>query len=292
MSNTNLQKITGKTRMLCLLGDPVEHSQSPLMHNTACRLLDLDYAYLAFQVTIDHLPRTVEGLKLLGARGWNLTMPLKNAMVPLVDELTDAARLSGSVNTVINDNGRLIGHTTDGIGFMDSAKDAGYDLVKKDLVLLGAGGAASSIVVQAALDGVAAIHVFKRKNASWSSTEQFLSHIQAETGCVITLEDIHDEHTLSQRIGNTNLLVNATNVGMAPDVDVSPVNGKLLYPELPVCDIIYNPMQTKLLRDAAAIGCPTFNGLYMLLYQGAASFEAWTGHEMPVEEIKKTLFTK
>ena len=219
-------------------------------------------------------------------------MPLKNAMVPLVDELTDAARLAGSVSTVINDNGRLIGHTTDGIGFMDSAKDAGYDLVKKDLVLLGAGGAASSIVVQAALDGVAAIHVFKRKNASWSSTEQFLSHIQAETGCVITLEDIHDEHTLSQRIGNTNLLVNATNVGMAPDVDVSPVNEKLLYPELPVCDIIYNPMQTKLLRDAAAIGCPTFNGLYMLLYQGAASFEAWTGHEMPVEEIKKTLFTK
>lgn len=290
MTNTTLREITGTTRLLCLLGDPVAHSKSPLMHNTACQLLGLDYAYLAFQVTAGNLPRAVEGLKLLGARGWNLTMPLKNAMVPLVDELTDAARLSGSINTVINDNGRLIGHTTDGVGFMDSAKEAGVDLIGKDMVLLGAGGAASSIVVQAALDGVKSIHVFKRQNASWNSTEAFLTNIASETGCSITLEDIRDKQTLKNRIDATDLLVNATNVGMAPDVDASPIDADLLYPTLPVCDIIYNPMQTKLLKEASAIGCPTFNGLYMLLFQGAASFEKWTGHKMPIEEIKKKFF--
>ena len=283
-------EITGTTKLLCLLGDPVEHSKSPMMHNTAARLLDLDYAYMAYRVSEQELPLAVDALKLFGARGWNLTMPLKTAMTDLVDELSPAAELANSVNTVVNENGRLIGHTTDGIGFMRSAAAEGVGLAGKDIVLLGAGGAASAICVQAALDGVRGIHMFKRKNAGWDATEQFISRVARKTGCDITLEDISDRAALEMRLQDAVMLVNATNVGMAPNIDASPIDASLLYPELIVSDIIYNPAETKLMREAAAKGCKTFNGMYMLLYQGAAAFELWTGKEMPIEAIRKKLF--
>lgn len=283
-------EITGTTKLLCLLGDPVEHSKSPMMHNTAARLLDLDYAYLAYRVSEQELPLAVDALKLFGARGWNLTMPLKTAMADLADELSPAAELAKSVNTVVNEGGRLIGHTTDGIGFMRSATAEGVELAGKDIVLLGAGGAASAICVQAALDGVRGIHMFKRKNASWDTTEQFISRVSRKTGCDITLEDISDDAALRMRLRDATMLVNATNVGMAPHIDDSPIDPSLLYPELIVSDIIYNPAETKLMREAAAKGCKTFNGMYMLLYQGAAAFELWTGREMPIQEIRKKFF--
>lgn len=285
-----MMEITGTTKLLCLLGDPVAHSKSPMMHNTAARILNLDYAYLAYRITEQQLPLAVDALKLFGARGWNLTMPLKTAMTSLVDELSPAAELANSVNTVVNENGRLIGHTTDGIGFIRSAAAEGIDPVGKELVLLGAGGAASAICVQAALDGVKAIHMFKRKNASWDATEQFISRVARKSGCDITLEDINDQSALRLRLQNAIMLVNATNVGMAPDCNASPIDASLLYPELVVSDIIYNPAETRLMHEAAQIGCKIFNGMYMLLYQGAASFELWTGKEMPIEEIRKKFF--
>lgn len=283
-------EITGTTKLLCLLGDPVEHSKSPMMHNAAAQLLNLDYAYMAYRVTEEELPLAIDALKLFGARGWNLTMPLKTAMAGLVDELSPAAALANSVNTVVNDHGRLIGHTTDGIGFMRSAAAEGVDLTGKEIVLLGAGGAASAICVQAALDGVKEIRMFKRQNASWNATEQFISHVAQKTSCDITLEDINDSTALRTRLQNAVMLVNATNVGMAPHTNASPIDTSLLHPELIVSDIIYNPTETKLMREASGIGCKTFNGMYMLLYQGAAAFELWTGKEMPVEEIRKKFF--
>jgi shikimate dehydrogenase len=261
-----------------------------MMHNTAAGLLGLDYAYLAYRVREEELPLAVDALKLFGARGWNLTMPLKTAMAGLVDELSPAALLANSVNTVVNEDGHLVGHTTDGIGFMRSAAAEGLDLIGKDIVLLGAGGAASAICVQAALDGVASIRMFKRKNSSWDSTLDFIRRVSAKTGCDITLEDISDRAALKARLDGTALLVNATSVGMAPNADACPIDTSLLYPELTVSDIIYNPAETRLLREAAARGCKTFNGAYMLLYQGAAAFELWTGHEMPVEAVKAKLY--
>jgi shikimate dehydrogenase len=279
-------EITGTTKLLCLLGDPVAHSKSPMMHNTAAQLLNLDYAYMAYRVREDELPLAVDALKLFGARGWNLTMPLKTAMAQLVDELSPAAALANSVNTVVNENGHLIGHTTDGIGFMRSAAAEGVELPGREIVLLGAGGAASAICVQAALDGVSAIHMFKRKNAGWDAAADFIRRVAARTGCDITLEDIQDSSALKTRLASAALLVNATSVGMAPNVDACPIDTSLLSPGLAVCDIIYNPAQTRFLREAAAMGCKTFNGMYMLLYQGAAAFELWTGQEMPVEALK------
>ncbi len=285
-------EITGTTRLTALLGSPVAHSISPQMHNEAFRILNLDYRYLAFDVTPADLPKAVAGLASIYIRGFNLTMPHKTAILPLLDELTPAARLAGAVNTVINEDGHLIGHTTDGIGYMQSVKDAGHDIIGKTMTLLGAGGAATAICVQAALDGVAAIHMLKRKNLSWDDTQKFINTIAKETGCQIMLHDITDKDTLRSCIQESAILVNATNVGMAPNTEESVVPEDLLFPELIVSDIIYNPRETLLLRQANACGCPTFNGLYMLLYQGAASFECWTGKKMPVDAIKDKYFSQ
>ena len=159
-----MPQITGHTVLCGLLGSPVSHSISPMMHNEAFKQLGLDYVYLAFDVDTDNLKTALEGLRAIGIRGLNVTMPCKNLMTKLVDKLTPAAQLTGAVNTVINDNGVLTGHTTDGIGYMLAAKDAGFDLTGKKMTLLGAGGAATSVLVQAALDGLAEINVFNIKD--------------------------------------------------------------------------------------------------------------------------------
>ena len=161
--------ITGHTALICLLGSPCAHSISPMMHNASFEALGLDYRYLAFDVNEATLPTAVAGLKVLGARGFNLTMPDKNLMVSLCDDLSTAARIIGAVNTVVNENGRLIGHNTDGIGYMQSVKDAGYDIIDKKMTLLGAGGAATAILVQAALDGLKEISVFVRPTDSMTA---------------------------------------------------------------------------------------------------------------------------
>lgn len=285
--------ITGSTILTGLLGSPVAHSVSPAMHNEAFRLLDLDYVYLAFDVGTDSLKDAVKGLKTLGARGFNLTMPDKIAILDLVDELTPAARLAGACNTVINDNGHLIGHTTDGIGYMRSVTDAGHDIIGKKMTLLGAGGAATAICTQAALDGVKEIDIFRRNRPeAFAQTVAFADRTAKDTGCKIHVYDFADETQMKKSLAESTILTNATNVGMAPDTDAIPIPDiHFLHPELIVSDIIYNPRQTQLMKTAASIGCPVFNGMYMLLYQGAAAFECWTGQEMPVAEIKKKYFS-
>lgn len=285
--------ITGSTILTGLLGSPVAHSVSPAMHNEAFRLLDLNYVYLAFNVGTDSLKDAVKGLKTLGARGFNLTMPDKIAILDLVDELTPAARLAGACNTVINDNGHLIGHTTDGIGYMRSVADAGHDIIGKKMTLLGAGGAATAICTQAALDGVKEIDIFRRNRPeAFAQTVAFADRTAKDTGCKIHVYDFADETQMKKSLAESAILTNATNVGMAPDTDAIPIpDVHFLHPELIVSDIIYNPRQTQLLKIAASMGCPVFNGMYMLLYQGAAAFECWTGLEMPVAEIKKKYFS-
>ena len=152
--------ITGHTGLLCLLGSPVAHSVSPEMHNEACDQLGLDYSYLAFDVPEDKMPQAVEGLRTMGARGWNITMPGKNIMCRLADKVSPASEISGACNTIVNDNGVLTAYTTDGVGFMRAVAENGVDIIGKKMTLLGAGGAATAILVQAALDGVAEINVF------------------------------------------------------------------------------------------------------------------------------------
>ena len=193
-------EITGTTRLTCLLGSPVAHSISPQMHNEAFRLLGLDYVYTAFDISPQNLPDAVHALKLLNVRGYNLTMPHKTAILPFMDELTPAAKLAQAVNTVTYESGRLIGHTTDGIGYMHSVKDAGYDILGKNMTLLGAGGAATAICTQAALDGVKNIYMFKRKNASWKTAQDFADKVTRTTDCQVFLYDIADTYQLKQAL--------------------------------------------------------------------------------------------
>ena len=284
--------ITGHTRLTALLGSPVAHSISPLMHNEAFQLLDLDYTYLCFEVNEETLPAAVDGLKACGIRGFNPTMPNKNKIVELLDELSPAARLIGAVNTVVNDDGHLTGYNTDGVGYMQAVKDAGYDITGKTITIMGAGGAATAICAQAALDGVEKIHIFARETSRfWDRTQKLAENINSTLPCKAVLHENKDTAALAQAISESALLLNATSVGMAPNTEGTIIEDTSLYhPDLIVSDVIYNPRETRFLKEAKEAGCRTFNGMYMLLYQGAEAFRLWTGKEMPVKEIKAKFF--
>ena len=284
--------ITGHTRLICLLGDPVSHSISPAMHNLSFQTLGLDYVYMAFKSSVEEFDNTVNTLKQIGARGFNCTMPCKRIAFERSDILSPAAKLMNSVNTVVIEDGKLYGHNTDGVGYMRSVIDAGHDIIGKQMTLLGSGGASSAILTQAALDGVSKINVFARKGNSWNVIEKQVDQINAETTCKVTLNELMDETTLRRSIAESAILVNGSSVGMAPNIDGCLVpDTSYFHPELIVSDVIYNPKQTKLLTMAKSAGLSTFNGMYMLLYQGAEAFRIWTDHEMPVDLVKKELFS-
>lgn len=188
-----MKQITGHTGLTGLFGSPVAHSISPMMHNASFEHLGLDYVYLAFDVGTDKLAAAVDGLRAMNVRGFNLTMPDKNKMCELCDRLSPAAEISQAVNTVVNDNGILTGHTTDGTGYLLAAKDAGYDLIGKKMTLLGAGGAATSILVQAALDGLSEISVFSIHDQFYVRAEQIVQTLNERTNCKVQLFDFEDD---------------------------------------------------------------------------------------------------
>lgn len=286
------QQITGKTGLLCLLGSPVKHSISPAMHNEACRELGLDYTYLAFDVSEEKMPQAVEGLRAMGVRGFNITMPGKRIMCKLADKLSPAAELSGSCNTIVNEEGVLTAYTTDGIGFMEAVAENGVDITGKRMTLLGAGGAGTAILVQAALDGVDEIDWFNRKGTRYVQAEKIAEKINRQTGCRVRLHDYQKPEVLRGALSDSRILVNASSVGMAPKTEETLITDvSMFHKDLFVFDVIYNPQETRLLKEAKAAGCQTGNGMYMLLYQGAAAFELWTGQKMPIESLKEKYFS-
>lgn len=278
-------------RLTCLLGSPVAHSLSPAMHNLSFENLGIDCYYEAIDVKIPELPAAVEDLKKRNVLGFNLTMPLKEAIIPLCDELSLASKISGSVNTVLNKDGKLYGYTTDGIGFMEAAREVNMDPVGKTMVVFGGGGAALSILAQAAIDGVKKIYVFNRKGKSWDNIEKKIPLFKEGTKCEIEMKEYADTDGLRKALQEAVLLVNASSVGMAPNEDGCLIEDKtLLHKDLNVFDIIYNPAETKLMKIAAEMGCNTANGKMMLLYQGAAAFKIWTGENMPIDLVKEKVF--
>lgn len=287
-----MKEITGHTRVFGVLGSPITHSISPQMHNEAFRQLGLDCVYLAFEVGEKDMPTAVEGLRTLNVRGYNVTMPNKNIMATLCDKLSPAAEIIGAVNTVVNDNGILTGYTTDGTGYMRAVEDAGHNIIGKKMTLLGAGGASTAVFVQAALDGLSEISIFSRHNSKFNErARNIIEKLKEHTTCKVNLYDLENEALLRREISESAILTNGTSVGMAPDTDNSIINDiTMFHKDLIVSDIIYNPRETKLMRLAKEAGCPTFNGLYMLLYQGAEAFKIWTGQDMPVDIIKAKYF--
>lgn len=280
-------KITGHTRLTALFATPIRHSVSPMIQNTAFQAVGLDAVYLAFEVGTDGLPQAIESIKNLDMLGANLSMPNKILAVDYMDELSEAARLVGAVNTIENQEGRLIGHNTDGIGFMRSLQEMNVSIIDKKITIIGAGGAATAIIVQAALDGVKEIAVYNRRDAFYETIQEKLAFISANTQCTITLHDLENEVELAQDVAESTLLLNATGVGMKPLQNQTPIkNFEMIRPDLAVCDVIYTPRETEFLKQARLRGAKTNNGLGMLLYQGAAAFTIWTGQEMPIHLIK------
>lgn len=284
------ERITGHTELIGLFAYPIRHSGSPAMHNEAFAWLGLDYAYLAFEVDNDTLEDAIKGLRALKMVGANISMPNKIQVCKYMDKLSLAAELCGAVNTIVNENGVLTGHITDGTGFMRALNDNGIDVIGKKMTMVGSGGAASAIQVQAALDGVAEISVFNIRDKFWDKAEAMVKKINDKTDCKVTLYDLADLDKLKSEMADSYLFTNATGVGMKPMEGQTYIpDASFFRPELIVADIIYAPAETKLLSMAKEAGCKTMNGMGMLMFQGAASFELWTGKEMPIAHMKEVL---
>lgn len=285
------ERISGKTKLIGLLATPISHSLSPKMHNEAFAKLGLDYAYLAFDCGNDQLEDVVKGFRGLNIRGYNVSMPNKTDICKYMDNLSPAAEMIGAVNTVVNDNGVLTGHITDGIGYMKSLKDAGIDIIGKKMTLIGAGGAAIAIAIQAALDGVKEISIFNRKDRFFSIGEKTVKDINEKTKCKAQIFDLEDTEKLALEIYESVILTDASPVGMKPLENLCNISDpSILREDLVVSDIVYVPNKTKLLEMAESRGCKTINGLGMVLWQGAEAFKLWTGEEMPVDYIKELIF--
>ncbi|AKG33438.1 shikimate dehydrogenase [Paenibacillus durus] len=285
------ERITGYTQLIGLLGTPIAHSLSPTMHNEAFAKLGLDYAYMAFGVGNEQLPDVIKGFRALGLRGFNVTMPNKSLVLDYLDKLSPAAELAGSVNTVVNDDGVLTGHITDGTGYMRALKEEGINVIGEKMTIAGGGGAATAICIQAALDGVKEISIFNKKDKFYPRAEATVEKIRSKTDCKVQLFDVDDQEALRREIADSVIFTNATGVGMKPLEDQCLISDpSMLRPDLVVSDVVYIPKKTKLLEMAEARGCRTINGLGMMLWQGARAFEIWTGKEMPVGYIKELLF--
>ena len=287
------ERITGHTELIGLMAYPIRHSSSPAMHNEAFATLGLDYAYLAFEVDNDTLEDAIKGLRALKMVGSNISMPNKTVVGQYLDELSPAAQMCGAVNTIVNDNGKLIGHITDGIGYMQSLKDNNIDVIGKKMTIAGAGGAAKAIEVQAALDGVKEISIFNIKDKFWEAAEKTFYTIRSKTDCIVNLYDLDDKEKLREEIADSYLFAQATGVGMKPLEGQSVIPDKSFFrPDLIVTDTIYAPRETLTLKMAKEAGCKTMNGLGMMLFQGDAAFYLWTGKHMPIDHMKEVLDIK
>ena len=285
-------RISGTTTLLALLGSPVGHSGSPAMYNYSFDRLGIDYAYVAFDVKEDQMEDAIKAMKLFNMRGCNVTMPGKNVAVKYMDELSPAAKLIGAVNTIVNDNGKLTGHNTDGIGFVQNLKEHNVDVKGKKIVVAGGGGAATAVQVQCALDGAKEITIFNKKDAFFERTLNTAKKIEdGVDGVKVNVYDIDDIAKMTEEILSADIFVNATIVGMKPMDDMSVVKDlSAFHKDLVVCDVVYNPIETKLLKEAKEAGCKTVGGKGMLLWQGVAAFKLYTGKDMPVEEVREKFF--
>ena len=284
--------INAKTTTLALIGDPVGHSISPQMHNYACELLGLNYAYVAFTVREEGVPAALDAMRALGIRGFNVTMPCKIAAFHNTDRQSEAAQIIGACNTVINDGGVLTGHITDGEGYVNMLRDGGVDIAGRKITVCGCGGAGTAIAVQCALDGARAVSIFNRKSRSWDRALETAGKIRKyRPDCAVSVFDLADSERLAEEIADSDILANGTNLGMKPLDDRMVVpDASVFRPGLIVTDAVYDPLKTKMIRLAQEAGCRTFGGKGMLLWQGVSAFKLFTGHDMPVEEVRAKFF--
>lgn len=267
-------------KLICLIGDPVEHSISPIIHNEAFRKLGLNYVYLAFRVTSDSLEHAVKGLKVLGASGFNVTIPHKSAIIKYLDEVDREAMFIGAVNTVVNEYGKLVGYNTDVVGVINTFKSLNISLSGTSATILGAGGASRAVLYALASNGSSEVYIINRTyERALSLAEEFSIKFPNVVFRPMSLT----VDNLRAAIGRTHILINTTSVGMYPNVNESLIPPELLKDDLIVFDVVYNPVETKLLRDAKLRGATTIDGVHMLVHQAAAAFKLWTKVEPPID---------
>lgn len=274
--------ITGNTKLLGVMGHPINHSFSPAIHNAALNDAGLDYAYLPLEVPKESLNNTLKWIKTLNFRGFNVTIPHKNAILPLLDEVTEEAKTVGAVNTVIRENGRLIGYNTDIVGFTAGLAEANFKAENKNAVILGAGGAARAVIAGLLKEKIKNIAIAARN----TEKAEILAKNFDEGIICVNFADAEYKNILT----DADIVINTTPLGMYPNVDaMPPIDFSIVKKDALIYDIIYTPEETKFLSEAKANGLKTQNGETMLVEQGAAAFRLWTGENPNVDLMKETL---
>ena len=286
--------IDGHTKMYCLIGSPVGHSGSPAMYNYSFDRLGINAAYLAYDVPLEKTGEAVAALKLLGCGGFNITMPCKTEVTKYLDRLSPACELIGASNcVVVEEDGTLTGHNTDGLGFVANLRVHGVDVKGKKMVILGAGGAGTAVAMQSAVDGASEIHIFNRKGYTfYPNAELTVKKITEKIpGCKASVTDLADTEALVEAVKNCDILVNATKVGMAPLDKETLIDKSLFRSDLVVADTVYNPKKTRMILEAKEAGVrAAIGGIGMLLRQGVEGFRLYTGKEMPADEVMDKFF--
>lgn len=278
--------ISGRTKTFGIIGDPIEHVMAPAINNAAFRELGLDFVLVPFRVKKEAVGKAIEGMRALNMRGLTVTIPHKVAVIPFLDELDGLARKIGAVNTIVNDDGVLTGYNTDAAGFLQALLEKGVEPKGKNVVILGAGGASravSFILAERESDVVIL-------NRTLDRAKELANRLSENFGKKVRTLKL-DRENLAREVREADILVNATSVGMSPNIDETPVTADILSkarnPRLVVFDIVINPIKTRLLREAEEAGAQTIRGLEMLVWQGVVAFEKWTGLRAPFELMKE-----
>jgi len=275
--------ISGTTSVCGVIGDPIEHTMSPAMHNAAIRETGVDFVYTAFRVKADELGKAIRGMQALGIKGLNVTIPHKVAVIEFLDKLDPLAEKIGAVNTIVNEGGVLTGFNTDASGAVRALAEHGIEINGRKIVVLGAGGASRAVSLALADGGGRLTILNRREELDWA--ENLAARLSRLFGDAIPALELTDDN-LAVALNGADLLVNTTSVGMSPNAEQTPVNTDLLHAGLAVFDIVYNPLKTRLLQDAEVVGASTVSGIEMLAWQGALAFEKWTGKPAPVKLMR------
>ena len=273
-------KIIGNTKVCAVIGDPIDHSFSPIIQNAAFHALQLNYVYVAFRVSEENLKSSIEGIRVLNIRGFNVTMPLKSAIIPYLDQLDCHAQKIGAVNTVLNKNNKLIGYNTDGVGALSALEENHQSLTNKKVLILGAGGASRAISFSFA-EYAYKLEILNRTIEKAKKIAEEINSLYPRKVKYGSLEN------LTEATKTVDIIVNATSLGMYPKEVENPIPLDLLRPDHTVFDLVYHPIKTKLLSEAKKVGAKTINGLDLLLHQGSLSFKIWTGKQAPISVMRK-----
>lgn len=276
--------ISGEVKICGIIGDPIEHTMSPAMHNAAFYKLGLDYVFVPFLVKKEGLRQAIDGVRGLNIRGLGVTIPHKVAVMQYLDQIDDLAQKIGAVNILVNDNGILTGYNTDAGGFLRALLERGIEPKGKMVAILGAGGASRAISFVLAERGANLIIL----NRTWDKAIELADRVARSFGNKIEALPL-DKENLTKALGRADIMMNCTNVGMHPHVSETLVTANQLKSDMIVFDTVYNPIKTQLLKEAEKAGATTISGVEMLVWQGVLAFEMWTHHKAPVEVMREAV---